>query len=355
MDLRQVAAMLGGVVSKDRVLAPGPGHSPADRSLSVKLSTDAPDGFIVHSFAGDDPILCRDYVREKCGPAFKANGNGRRRPSSAEIEKLLASAIDYQQPKVAAKYRYVSQDGKTTLYEVVKYDPKGFAQRRPNGKGGWIWNLDGQQRVIYRWPYVAQNPGTVFITEGEKDADRVIEQLGYAATTVASGKWTEDCVEALRGRDCWVLEDIAGRKKALDAAQNLFGTAASIRIIRLPDLGERGDISDWLDAGHSAEEFEGVCYRTPEWTPDAIGEEKNEPAASAEAPEAKPPPPTSPWSYHGENATVATRWLIKNVLPETGTALIAGQWGSYKSTVALDLAVSVMTGTPFAGRFKVKR
>jgi hypothetical protein len=208
MDLRQVAAALGGDVSKDQVLAPGPGHSPADRSLSVKLSTDAPDGFIVHSFAGDDPIICRDYVREKCGwPAFKPNGNGRQRPSSAEIEKLLASAIEYQQPKVAAKYRYVSQDGKTTLYEVVKYDPKGFAQRRPDGKGGWIWNLDGQKRVIYRWPYIAENPGTVFITEGEKDADRVIEQLGYAATTVASGKWTEDCVEALRNRDCWILED----------------------------------------------------------------------------------------------------------------------------------------------------
>jgi hypothetical protein len=42
-------------------------------------------------------------------------------------------------------------------------------------------------------------------------------------------------------------------------------------------------------------------------------------------------------------------------LPATGTALISGQWGSYKSTVALDLALSVMTGTPFAGRFKVKR
>src|SRR6516164_9617204 len=63
----------------------------------------------------------------------------------------------------------------------------------------------------------------------------------------------------------------------------------------------------------------------------------------------------TPWSYYGENATVATPWLIKNILPETGTALISGQWGSYKSTVALDLALSVMTGTPFAGRFKVKR
>ena len=55
---------------------PGPGHSPKDRSLSVKIDTDAPDGFVVHSFSGDDPIVCRDYVRERLGlPAFKPNGN----------------------------------------------------------------------------------------------------------------------------------------------------------------------------------------------------------------------------------------------------------------------------------------
>jgi hypothetical protein len=35
------------------------------------------------------------------------------------------------------------------------------------------------------------------------------------------------------------------------------------------------------------------------------------------------------------------------MLPETGTALISGQWGTYKTFVANDLAASVMTGTPF--------
>src|SRR5262249_38802886 len=44
-----------------------PGHSAGDRSLSVKLDSAAPDGFLVHSFAGDDPIVCRDYVRQKLG------------------------------------------------------------------------------------------------------------------------------------------------------------------------------------------------------------------------------------------------------------------------------------------------
>jgi hypothetical protein len=54
-------------VSGHNVVAPGPGHSRADRSLSVKLDPTAPDGFIVYSFAGDPVLECRDYVRTALG------------------------------------------------------------------------------------------------------------------------------------------------------------------------------------------------------------------------------------------------------------------------------------------------
>ena len=78
LDPLVVARALGGEVCGDEVLCPGPGHSNADRSLSVKPDRDAADGFLVYSFAGDDPILCRDHVRTKLGlPPFepkKKNG-----------------------------------------------------------------------------------------------------------------------------------------------------------------------------------------------------------------------------------------------------------------------------------------
>ena len=61
------------------------------------------------------------------------------------------------------------------------------------------------------------------------------------------------------------------------------------------------------------------------------------------------------WSFHRHEDPAPTAWLIKSILPETGAGLISGQWGSYKSSVALDVAVSVMTGTPFAGRYGVRR
>jgi hypothetical protein len=94
-NLQMLARALGGEVSNGQVLAPGPGHSPKDRSLSVKLDTKAPDGFVVHSFSIDDPIACRDFVREKLNlPAFKLNG--RRRVSDDTVERALMAAVGVQ-------------------------------------------------------------------------------------------------------------------------------------------------------------------------------------------------------------------------------------------------------------------
>jgi hypothetical protein len=72
LDAQMLARALGGkVFSHNRILAPGPGHSRQDRSLSVSLDPSAPDGFLVHSFADDDPIACRDHVRALAGfPAW---------------------------------------------------------------------------------------------------------------------------------------------------------------------------------------------------------------------------------------------------------------------------------------------
>jgi putative DNA primase/helicase len=73
-DLRQIAAALGGEVCGQQVRAPEPGHSPRDRSLSVRLTAD---GFIVNSFAGDDWQTCRDYVRGRLGLPQWQPGDGR--------------------------------------------------------------------------------------------------------------------------------------------------------------------------------------------------------------------------------------------------------------------------------------
>ena len=69
-DVRAIARALGGeVIGSNRVLAPGPGHSNKDRSLSIRLSQHTADGFVVHSFAGDDWRECHRHVRSLLGTA----------------------------------------------------------------------------------------------------------------------------------------------------------------------------------------------------------------------------------------------------------------------------------------------
>jgi putative DNA primase/helicase len=76
IGLRELAHALGGEVSGRQALVPGPGHSQRDRSLSICIEPNAPDGFVVHSFAGDDPLVCKDYVRERLGlPSWQPGDN----------------------------------------------------------------------------------------------------------------------------------------------------------------------------------------------------------------------------------------------------------------------------------------
>jgi hypothetical protein len=106
------------------------------------------------------------------------------------------------------------------------------------------------------------------------------------------------------------------------------------------------DLRDWLGAGHTREDLDALIEEAPDWTP------KPEPATEAEVP---PSPPSNGWQFHDDQPSPPAPWLIKNLLPETGAGVMAGQWGTFKTTAALDIAVSVMAGPPFAGRFTVKR
>jgi hypothetical protein len=97
LSLRELAAALGGDVAGMQVLAPGPGHSARDRSLAVKPSPDAPDGFLVWSHAGDDWRDCRDYVRSKLGlPAWEPGDDRHRERTIPQrhIDRWDFAAID---------------------------------------------------------------------------------------------------------------------------------------------------------------------------------------------------------------------------------------------------------------------
>jgi putative DNA primase/helicase len=97
LSLQSIARALGGEVSGRRVRAPGPGHSPKDRSLAISISNDAPDGFVLHSFANDHWKDCRDYVRQKLNlPDWEPGDDrhGQRRIPQQLIEKWDFAVAD---------------------------------------------------------------------------------------------------------------------------------------------------------------------------------------------------------------------------------------------------------------------
>jgi hypothetical protein len=97
VDIRKIARALQGEVAGQQVLAPGPGHSRCDRSLSVRIVPGALEGFIVHSFCGDDAIVCRDYVREKLGlPKWEPGDERDRRVDISRQARFNRTAIDHE-------------------------------------------------------------------------------------------------------------------------------------------------------------------------------------------------------------------------------------------------------------------
>ncbi len=161
-----------------------------------------------------------------------------------------AAAESNGKPRIVATYDYRDEKGEL-LYQSVRFDPKDFKVRRPNGRGGWYWNLGNARRVLYHLPELMAAPADrpVFVVEGEKDADNLRAQ-GLLATTNAmgAGKWQDEYTEALRGRHVIILpdNDDAGRRHAAMVAAAIQRVAASVVIVELPGLPPRGDVSDWL-------------------------------------------------------------------------------------------------------------
>jgi hypothetical protein len=156
--------------------------------------------------------------------------------------------------RIVAEYPYRDEAGQL-LYEVVRFDPKDFRQRQPNGRGGWTWSTKGVRRVPYRLPeLLASDPAeTVFVVEGEKDV-HALARIGLTATTNAqgAGKWhTLDrptVTKAFGGRHVVILPDNdgAGLDHADEVARSLRRTAASVKVVELPGVPGKGDVSDWL-------------------------------------------------------------------------------------------------------------
>jgi len=173
-------------------------------------------------------------------------------------------------PRIVAQYKYRDEAG-SVLFQAVRYEPKDFRQQRPKPGGGWDWSVKGVRVIPYRLPELLAEPArSVVVAEGEKDCDN-LARIGVLATCNAggAGKWTSDHSEFLRGRRVIVLpdNDEAGRNHAQHVARSLEGIAESVRIVELPGLPTKGDVSDWIAAGGTHAELKRLGEAAPIWTP----------------------------------------------------------------------------------------
>ena len=225
------------------------------------MSPDAPDGFLVFSHAGDDAIRCKDYVRQRLGlPAFapkkKTNGAGGK-------------------PPVIARYVYRTADGGPYL-QVSRTADKAFYQSRIE-RGQWVPGAPKGSKVPYRLPELLTSGAAtpVHVVEGEKDADN-LAKLGFIATCNSGevdngkgGKWTPELNQYFKDRHVYILadNDHAGRVHAQHVASDLDPIAASVRVVELPDLPPKGDVSDWLKNDPTGAKLVQHCKAAPRWDP----------------------------------------------------------------------------------------
>ena len=233
-----------------------PAHEDRDASLSISVGDDGRTLLHCHAGCALDEILGKVGLQKR--DLFSSNGNGR---------------VPNAKKEIVVAYDYRDESG-NLLFQVCRFAPKDFRQRAPKPDGGWDWKLGSTRRVPYRLPeLLAADPAAiVYIPEGEKDCDR-LHVLGLIATTCpgGAGKWRQEYNACLAGRRVVILPDAdaPGRKHAEQVAASLRGVAASVKVLELPELAEKQDVSDWLDNGHSADELTELVKAAPEWTPPA--------------------------------------------------------------------------------------
>jgi len=297
-------------------------------SLSLRATTDR---MLLHCFAGCavEPITHAVGLRV------------------ADLFFVAPSAPPPLSSQIIAIYDYTTHEG-DLLHQVVRFGPKKtFKQRRPDGHGGWTWNMQGVHRVWYRLHELVEAE-SIWVVEGEKDAE-ALAALGLTATTTPGGSeafgqsdYAAQLSRLLVGkREVLALRDNdpagLGYREAVAAACHAEGL--TVKLVDLPGVGPKEDVSDWLAAGHPVEELVQIAATAPTWTPSAVP--SRWPVYDA----------ADPW----EDVTLPS-WILEPVLPERGVMWVAGTAHAGKSLFMQYLCLCLAVGRAQAcGHFPVTR
>ncbi len=335
---------------------PCPIHDGKDNNFKVKPNTGV---WFCHSDCGKGGNILK-LEQELSGADFPTC----RAAAFQIIADVLAGTAASQPAKTdfpfhqrteVERYAYEDIDGKV-VFEAVRYlkpdGSKGFRQCRPDGQGGLIWNLGDIERVPYHLPKLIKAE-TVYLAEGEKDV-HTLEKWGLVASCNSGGTggshlyigWAKKFFEGCR---VVILpdNDDPGRKHAVAVAGALHAFAASIRIVELPGLPPKGDVTVWRDAGGTLEDF---CKLTEAAPPlnlaTLLAFRKSWEQASQKAHQ-KGPVRRLVLRRISEIVATLVSWLWPGRIARGKVTIIAGNPGSGKSQLSVEIAAIVTTGGVF--------
>ena len=242
-------------------------------------------------------------------------------------------------------YDYIDENGEVT-YQVCRYEPKTFRQRRPDGNGGWLWNMQDVEPVPYNLPDLMQRPGKpVFVVEGEKCAD-LMRSKGALATTSHGGakKWPEELNKHFAGRDVIILpdNDEAGRLHADMVANSVGPVAKSVKVVELPGLKDKQDVYDWFRDGGTTEKLVSLVEDAG-----VINHfNRNETVDVVTTPD---PGIFEIYDINFLRSMPPVEFVVDNLLTKHGLAVLYGEPGAGKSFLAIDLALCMAYGKSWHG------
>jgi KaiC/GvpD/RAD55 family RecA-like ATPase len=237
-----------------------PVHNGTDHNLAIDTETGM---CFCHSQCGrgwdmiglEMELFSGDFVKAKT-EVFRIVG----RPAPAWQDRDIESTFDY-----------TDENGKL-LYQVVRKTGKRFMQRRPiDGQPGkWQWGLGKVAPVPFQLPRFAKVE-LIGCVEGEKDAI-ALSRVGWVGTcnNGGAGNFRPEIALYFTGKHVAVFpdNDEPGRKHAELVAKILHGVAASVKIVEIPGLALKGDVSDYLQSGGSADGLYDLYEAAQEWTPE---------------------------------------------------------------------------------------
>jgi len=364
MQTAEVLARLDGVkpAGEGKWLARCPSHDDHRQSLSIREGEDGKT--LVNCFAGcayPDIMAALDLQASDGFEDDRAGGNGR-----GDRGRDYPPPWDWQRSgMLAATYQYTDEQGRV-LFEVLRSIDKHFCQRVPDpaAKGGHRYSLGDVRRALFHLPRVleaAKAGRPIIVVEGEKDV-LTLERHGFPATTWPGGaslnmgsKWRPEYSETLRGARVVLCgdHDDAGRAAMRFIGAQLQGVASEARLLELPGLDNKGDVSDWFQrTGNTPDLFRGLMESAPAFeppAPDMAPTDRRREAVEAQAPEGPPEPSRAPLRFAdlarwGREPAPAMEWLFQDRIHRGALVGLAAQGGSSKSFLLLEAAVSAATG-----------